>query len=284
MSGSESTGMTTTSSSMTIQPSSGWRALDVSEVWRFRELLLFLVWRDVKVRYKQAALGVLWVVLRPLMTVLVFSVVFGRLARIPSDGLPYPVFVLAAMVPWNLFSGALTAGTTSLVGSAHLITKVYFPRVVIPLAAVAATLVDIVINFLLVLALMAWYGKTPPASAAATIPALFVLALVISVGVGLWLGALNVTYRDVGNAVPFLVQVWMYATPIVYPLSLVPERWRWVASLNPMAGVTEGFRSGLFGLRWDLGSLGFSALFGILVLVSGLFYFRRAERTFADTV
>ncbi len=276
--------MNTEGELLTIEPSSGWRALNLAEVWRYRELLYFLVWRDVKVRYKQTILGVLWVVLRPLLTVTIFSVVFGRLARIPSDELPYPVFVLAAMVPWTFFSGALSAGTTSLVGSSHLITKVFFPRVIIPLASVLSTLVEVGINSVLVLALMAWYGGLPPASALVTVPALFLVTLVISLGTGLWLGALNVTYRDVGNAVPFLVQVWMYATPVVYPLSLVPERWRWVASLNPMAGVTEGFRSALFGRPWDFQSLNVAIGFGVVMLTSGLFYFRRAERTFADTV
>ncbi len=277
--------MTVTAPAITvIQPSTGWRALDLPEIWRYRGLLFFLVWRDVKVRYKQTVVGVLWVLLRPLLSVLIFTVVFGKLAKIPSDGLPYPVFVLAAMVPWTFFSTALTAGTNSLVGSAHLITKVYFPRLVIPISSVLSALVDIGVSFVLVLGLMGWYGKVPPASALITIPALFVLTFVIALGIGLWLGALNVQYRDVGNAVPFLVQIWMYATPIVYPLSLVPERWRWAAALNPVAGVAEGFRSALFGRPWDVASLALATAVGIGSLVTGVFYFRRTERTFADMV
>lgn len=267
-----------------IEASKRWRPVDPGEVWRYRELLYFLVWRDVKVRYKQTLLGVAWVALRPLLTVAILSVVFGRLARMPSDGLPYPVFVLAGMVPWNFFAGAVAAGTSSLVGSANLITKVYFPRLVIPLASVLSTFVDVAIHCALVLALMVWYGVAPPPGALLTVPALFVLAFGISVGTGLWLGALNVAYRDVGNAVPFLVQVWMYATPVVYPLSLVPERWRWLARLNPMTGVTEGFRSALFGRAWDLPSLALAAGLSSVLVFSGLFYFRSAERTFADTV
>jgi lipopolysaccharide transport system permease protein len=269
---------------LVIEPSRPWRMVDLAEFWRYRVLLYFFVWRDVKVRYKQTAVGVLWVLIRPLLSVLVFTVVFGKLVKVPSDGLPYPIFVLAAMVPWTFFSTAVSTGTNSLVSSAPLITKVYFPRLTVPVSAVLSALFDVAISFILILALMAWYGKTPPLTSLLSIPLLFVLTFIVSLGVSLWLGALNVKWRDVGNAVPFLVQVWMYATPIVYPLSLVPAKWRWVAAINPMTGVTEGFRSALFGRPWDVGSLVFATAVGLVSVASGLVYFRWSERTFADTV
>lgn len=258
--------------------------IDLGEVWRYRELLYFFIWRDVKVRYKQTAVGVMWVLIRPILSVAIFTVVFGKLVKVPSDGLPYPVFVLAAMMPWTFFSTAIATGTSSLVGSANLITKVYFPRVTIPIASVLSALFDVVITFVLVLALMAWYGKVPPLSAVVTVPALFLLTFVIALAASLWLGALNVTWRDVGNAVPFLLQIWMYATPIVYPLSLVPEKWRWAVAINPMAGVIEAFRSALLGRPWDPASLVSASVLGVIALFGGLLYFRHSERTFADTV
>jgi len=267
-----------------LKPSPGLGMTDVRELWRYRDLLYFLVWRDVKVRYKQTVVGVLWVLIRPVLSVAIFTVVFGQLVKVPSDGLPYPVFVLAAMVPWTFFSTAMTTATASLVGNANLITKVYFPRVVIPVAAVISALFDIAISFSLILGLMGWYGRVPPISAVLTVPALFLLTFFVALGISLWLGALNVTWRDVGNVIPFLVQVWMYATPIVYPLSLVPPKWRWIVSINPMTGVTEGFRSALFGRPWDIPSLAFSMAAAALTILTGLVYFRSAERTFADTV
>jgi len=268
----------------TIKPAPSWRMPDLAEVWRYRELLYFFVWRDVKVRYKQTAIGVLWVFIRPLLSVAIFAVVFGRLVKVPSDGLPYPVFVLAAMVPWTFFSVALSAGASSLVGNASLITKIYFPRLVIPISTVISALVDIAVSFLLVLAMMAWYGQVPPLSALVTVPAVFVLTFTVALGVSLWLGALNVRWRDVGNALPFLAQVWMYATPVVYPLSVVPAQWRWVAALNPMTGVVEAFRSALFRRPWEVTSLLFAVVFASFSIVGGLIYFRSSERTFADMV
>lgn len=269
---------------LVIQPSSRWRALNLREVWAYRELLYFFVWRDIKVRYKQTFLGIAWVLIRPILSVAIFSVVFGRLARIPSDDLPYPMFVLAGTIPWSFFAGALSAGSYSLVSNAHMITKVYFPRLVIPLATIVASLVDVAISFLLILGLMAWYGRIPPLSALWAIPLLFLLTVTAALGTSLWLGALNVMYRDVGNAIPFLLQIWMYATPIVYPLSLIPAEWRWVAAVNPMVGIVEGFRSALFRRPWDFPSLALSIAFAVLLLITGLFYFRASERSFADSV
>lgn len=269
---------------LVLRPSSGWKALDLKDAWRHRELLYFFAWRDVKVRYKQTALGVLWVLIRPVLTVIMLSLVFGKLVRVPSDGIPYPLFVLAAMIPWNFFSGAVATASLSLVGNAHLITKVYFPRLLIPFGSVLSSLLDVAIASILILALMGWYGSVPPLSALVTIPLLVVLTAVVALAISLCLGALNVTYRDVGNAVPFLLQIWMWATPVVYPLSLVPPRWRWVVSLNPMSGIVEAFRSALFGRPLAWFSFSLSCVFAVTVLVAGLFYFRRAERTFADTV
>ena len=267
-----------------LQRTSGWRALNLREVWEYRELLYFFVWRDVKVRYKQTFLGIAWVLIRPILSVAVFSIIFGKLARLPSDELPYPLFVLAGTIPWTYFSGALSAGSSSIVANSHMITKVYFPRLVIPLASIMACLVDVAISFLLILGMMAWYGITPPLSAIWVLPLLFLLTAVVSLGTSLWLGALNVTYRDVGNAVPFLLQIWMYATPIVYPLSLIPAKWQWVASINPLVGIVDGFRSALFRRPWNFESLALSVAFGIVLLVSGLFFFRASERDFADSV
>ena len=267
-----------------IAPSPRWRALELSEIWRFRDLLFFLVWRDVKVRYKQTVLGVLWVALRPLLSVAAYSVVFGRLARMPSEGLPYPIFVFAAMLPWSFFSTSVSVGTMSLAGNAHLISKVYFPRLIIPIASTLATFVDVGISFGAIVALMAFYGSAPAASSFLLIPALFALVACISLGASLWLGALNVRYRDVGNAVPFLLQIGMYATPVVYPLGLVPERYRNLVVLNPLTGVVEGFRAALFGKTLPATPLVVSGVLGLTLLVSGLYFFQSAERTFADTV
>lgn len=271
-------------SKLIIERSGRWRSLQLGEVWHYRELLYFLVWRDLKLRFKQTVLGAAWVVLRPVLTMVMFTAVFGKLAKIPSDGLPYPVFVFAAMLPWNFFASSLQSGATSLVANAQLITKVYFPRLVIPLGTILSGFVDIGISLVLLLGLMAFYGQVPPASALVTVPLLFALIIVVSLGISLWLGALNVKYRDVGNAIPFFVQIWMYATPVVYPLSLVPERYRWIVSLNPMTGVVEGFRSALLGRPFPLLSVGLASLLGSVLLVSGLFFFRSSERTFADTV
>ena len=267
-----------------IRPSRGWVPLKLADLWAYRELLYFLVWRDVKVRYKQTVLGAAWAIIQPFLTMVVFSVVFGRLAKIPSDGLPYPVFAYCALLPWQLFAHALTESGNSLVASQNLITKVYFPRLVIPLAAVLGGLVDFAIAFLVLLAMMAYYGIAPTA-AVATLPLFLLLAVATALGVGLWLSALNVQYRDVRYTIPFLTQFWLFATPVAYPASLVPEPWRAVFGLNPMAGVVEGFRWALLGTAHAPGPmLAVSGAVVLALLVGGLYYFRRMEKTFADVV
>jgi lipopolysaccharide transport system permease protein len=258
--------------------------LDLGAVWQRRELLYFLVWRDVKVRYKQTAIGAAWAVLSPLLTVLIFAVVFGRLAKIPSDNLPYVVFAFAGFLPWTYFSQALTRGSASLVGNAHLITKVYFPRLMIPLAAVMTPAVDFCLSLLTLFALMLWYG-VPPAWSLLALPAYLLLAGTIAFALALWLAPLNVRYRDVSHTIPFLVQAWMYASPVVYPLSLVPEPWRVVYSLNPMVGVIEGFRWCLVGTdTLNVVAVSVSLAVTLPALVGGLVFFRRMERAFADVI
>ncbi len=267
-----------------LRPSSGWIRLNLGELWDYRELLYFLVWRDIKVRYKQTALGAAWAILQPTLTMLVFSIFFGRFAKMPSDGVPYPVFVFAALLPWQLFSFALTESSNSLVASQNLITKVYFPRLVIPIAAVLAALVDFAIAFAVLLVLMVWYGIYPT-RAIVFLPAFLLLALVTALAVGLWLSALNVKYRDVRYTIPFLAQFWMFATPVAYPSSIVPEPWRTLFGLNPMAGVVEGFRWALLGRSTGSGPLLIVSVLAVLVLlVAGLRYFRKTEATFADVV
>jgi lipopolysaccharide transport system permease protein len=266
-----------------IRPSSGWAPLRLGELWRFRELLYFLVWRDIKVRYKQTVLGVAWAVLQPLTAMFVFSLFFGRLARMSSDGLPYPVFNLAGVVPWTFFAFGLTEASGSLVASRHLITKIYFPRLAIPLAPVVAGLVDFAIAFVLLLVVMAWYGFAPPLSALFVVPLLW-LACLTALGAGLWLAALNVKYRDVRYVLPFLTQLWFFGSPVVYPSSIVPENWRPLYGLNPMVGVIDGFRWALLGTPAPGPTVAVSAIAALAVAAGGAFYFRRLERTFADTV
>jgi lipopolysaccharide transport system permease protein len=265
-----------------IRPESGWTEIGFKELWEYRELLYFLTWRDVKVRYKQTALGAAWAVIQPLFMMLVFSLFFGRLAKVPSDGVPYPVFTLCALLPWQLFAHALTESGNSLVSNERLITKVYFPRLVIPIAAVLGGLVDFAIAFVLLLLLMAYYGIMPT-WAVITLPGFVLLAVLTALGVGLWLSALNVQYRDVRHTLNFLVQFWLFATPVAYPSSLVPERWRPLMGLNPMAGVVEGFRWALLGKSDPPGPiLGVSIVVVLLILIGGLYYFRRMESAFAD--
>lgn len=267
-----------------IEPSRGWVSLRLRELWEYRELLYFLVWRDVKVRYKQTALGAAWAIIQPMMTMLVFSIFFGRLAKMPSDGVPYPVFAYAALLPWQLFAYALSESANSLVGSQNLIKKVYFPRLVIPISSVLGGLVDFAISFVVLLGLMTYYGIRPTA-AVAVLPLFVLLAVVTALSVGLWLSALNVQFRDVRYTIPFLTQLWMFATPVAYPSSLVPEKWRALFGLNPMAGVVEGFRWALLGKPNSPGPLLWVSLASVLVLlIGGLVYFRRMESTFADVV
>lgn len=266
-----------------IEPSRGWVSLKLAELWEYRELLYFLTWRDVKVRYKQTAFGVAWAIIQPFLTMLVFTFI-SRLAKISSEGIPYPVFCYAALVPWTFFANGLTQSSNSLVGSANLITKVYFPRLTIPLATVLSGVVDLVLAFALLLAMMVYFGVAPSWQVI-WLPLFLMLALITSLGVGLWLSALNVQYRDVRYVVPFITQFWMLATPIAYPSSLLKEPWRTVFGLNPMAGVVEGFRWALLGTAAAPGKLLLvSSLASLLILLGGAFYFRRMEKTFADVV
>ena len=267
-----------------IRPSSGWVSLKLAELWEYRELLYFLTWRDIQVRYKQTLLGFAWAIIQPFFTMVVFSLFFGRLAKMPSDGVPYPVFSYAALVPWTFFSNGLIQSANSLAGNANLIQKVFFPRMVIPLSAILSGIVDFLAAFLMLLGMMAFFRIVPTGNIV-WLPLFFLLALVTALGVGLWLTALNVQYRDVRHIVPFIVQFWMFASPIAYPATLLPAAWRPVYSLNPMVGVVEGFRWALLGTNTAPGPLiGVSALMAVLILVSGAFNFQRMERTFADVV
>ena len=267
-----------------IEAYRGWLDLRLREVWDYRELLYFFIWRDVKVRYRQTVIGVVWVVLQPLLTMGVFTLFFGRLAKLPSQGLPYPVFYFAALVPWAYFAQALGNCTNIVVENQHVITKVYFPRLVLPLASVSAGLVDFAVAFVVMLLLTLSYGIRLT-SAALLLPAFVFLALLTALGVGLWTSALNALYRDVRSVVPFIVQFWMLASPVVYPTSLVPARWRWLYSLNPMAGVIDGFRWALTGHGQPPGlSMLASAGMVVVVLAGGLFFFQRMEGTIADRV
>lgn len=267
-----------------IRPSKGWVSLRLNELFEYRELLYFLVWRDIKVRYKQTALGASWAVIQPFFTMVVFSLFFGRLAKMPSDGVPYPIFSFAALVPWTFFATSLTNSSNSLVGSANLIKKVYFPRLAIPIATVLSGLVDFAIAFGMLIGMMIWYG-VHPSRAVLWLPLFLLLALVTSLGVGLWLSAMNVQFRDVKYVVPFLTQFWLFATPVAYPSSLLAGKWRAIYALNPMVGVVEGFRWSLLGTKTNPTSLiAVSSAAAALILVSGAFYFRRMERTFADIV
>jgi lipopolysaccharide transport system permease protein len=268
-----------------IEPSRGWVPLDLRELWEYREVLYYLIWRDIKVRYRQTAIGALWAIIQPLTTMVVFSVFLGGLAKVPSDGVPYPVFALSALVPWTFFANGLTHSANSLVASGQLITKVYFPRLLVPLARVLSGLPDIGLSFLVLLVVVGWYGQFHLSVSLLWLPLLALLALVTAFGLGLWLSALNVQYRDVQHAVPFLIQILMFATPIAYPSSLLPEPWRTVYGLNPLVGVVEGFRWALLGSGRSLGfPLVVSSVAALTVLVTGAFFFRRMERTFADVI
>jgi len=266
-----------------IDPPSGWELPHFGEVWEFRELLYFLTWRDVKVRYRQTALGVLWALLQPLLAMLVFSLFFGRLAKVSSDGIPYAVFNLAGLVPWTFFAFGLNESANSLVGSRHLITKVYFPRLAIPLATVLAGAVDFAIGFVLLLVVMASYGIVPGARVLMIAP-LLLLGFTTAFGAGLWLAALNVQYRDVRYVLPFLTQLWMFVTPIVYSSSIVPAQWRPLYGLNPMVGVVDGFRWALLGTPGPSGAIAASVIAAIALAGGGALYFRRMERAFADVI
>jgi lipopolysaccharide transport system permease protein len=267
-----------------IEPAQGWLSFKLGELWAYRELLYFLVWRDVKVHYKQTAIGAAWAVLQPLLTMIVFTFVFSTMAKVSSGGIPYPVFTYSALLPWNLFAGALNRSTASVVGQANLIHKVYFPRLIVPIAATISGLVDFAIAFVFLVGMMVWY-RIVPSWDVLTLPILVLLALATGLAVGLWLSAMNVKYRDVGHAIPFVVQLWMFASPIFYPISIVPERWKLLYSLNPIVGVVEGFRWALLGEHSpNVPAILVSTFAVIVLLFGGLVYFRRMERTFADVV
>ncbi len=269
---------------LVIEPSSPWRGIDLREVWSYRELLYFFVWRDVKVRYKQTVLGVAWAVIQPLFAMLIFAFFFGRIAKLPSEGVPYPLFTYAALLPWTFFASALTSGSQSVLGSANLVTKVYFPRILVPISAVATTLIDFCFAFLMLGPLLAWHRRAPSADALIGIPLAMAVAYLLVLGLSTWLSALVVRFRDLRHVIPFVAQIWMFATPIVYPLSFVPIQWRRAVSLNPMVSVVETFRNSLFGRPVPLGGLAWSAVVAVVLIISGSIYFRRVERTFVDVM
>jgi lipopolysaccharide transport system permease protein len=267
-----------------IRPSRGWLHLDLGALWQYRELLVFLVWRDTKVRYKQAIIGAGWAVFQPLISMLLFTAIFSYLAKLPSDGVPYPLFAYAGLLPWNFIAQATSRSGTSLVGESHLISKVYFPRLIIPLAAAATPAVDLVCSLLMMIPLMLWFGMTPGWQIF-LFPIFLVMALLAALAVSLWFSALHVKFRDVGHIIPFFVQLWMFASPVVYPVSLIPEQWRALYSLNPVVGVVEGFRWTLLGQRApSLEMMLPSIAIVLLLFVSGVIYFKRMERTFADVI
>jgi lipopolysaccharide transport system permease protein len=267
-----------------IQPSRGLFNLGLMAIWEFRELLYFLVWRDVKVRYKQTIIGGAWAILQPLLTMAIFTVIFGHFAKIPSDGLPYSIFTYTALLPWIYFSQAISRSANSLVGDSNLVRKVYFPRLVIPLAAVTAPLIDFLVSFLVLLVMMVWFGIALRWTVLA-FPIFLLLAMMTALAVALWLSPLNVRYRDIGHTIPFLTQFWLFASPVAYPLSLVPEKWRLLYGLNPMTGVIEGFRWALLGKEAPaFGVIAVSAVMVLVLLLSGIVFFKRMERTFADVI
>ena len=266
-----------------IEPPRGWRMLDWRELWAYRELLWVLAARDVQVRYKQAVLGAAWALIRPVLAMLIFSVVFGVLGKIPSDGVPYPIFVYAGLLPWNFFASAISSSANSLVGSSHLVSKVYFPRLIIPISSLGAPLADFLTSSSVLLALMAWYG-IGWSWQLLTAPLLVAGITIAALGVGTLLSALTVTYRDFTHITPFLVQVWMFVTPVIFPASLVPAQWRWVLYLNPMTGLVEAFRACFLAKPMDWGAVGISVLVSLVALILGVAYFEKAERRFADVI
>lgn len=264
-----------------IEPRKGWISIDWRELWEHRELLAVLVSRDISVRYKQTVLGVAWAVLQPVFSMIVFTVIFGRLARIPSENVPYPVFVYAGLLPWMFFSGAVNNASNSLLSQQALLTKIYLPRLFVPLSAIGGALVDLAVSFAVFLVLMVIYGVVPGPGMLA-LPFLLALVIAAASGVGLLLSALIVTYRDLRHVVSFVLQAWMFISPVVYPVSLVPEKWQWLLALNPMVGVIDGFRSALLDKPWNLPALAISTVSAVVLLGIGIFYFRQTERRFAD--
>lgn len=266
-----------------IQPSQNWRLLSLKDLWAYRELLFFLTWRDVKVRYKQTALGAAWAILQPLFMMVIFTIFFGRLAGIDSAGIPYPLFALAGLVPWTFFSNAITQSGNSLVGSSHLITKVYFPRLIVPAAAMLAGLVDFALAFLLFVVMMVYYSVAPTMHLL-FLPVLILMTALFALGVGTWFAALNVKYRDVRFALPFLIQLWLFVSSVIMPSSALGPKYRWLLMLNPMSGIIEGYRSALFGLPFDWPAIGAAAAITVAVLGYAIYSFARVERSFADII
>lgn len=267
---------------LVIEPTRGWRAIDLRELWAARDLLRVFAWRDLKVRYRQTLLGALWVMGQPLVSMVIFSLLFMRVAKLRAEtGVPYPLFVLTGLLIWNFVAGAIQRSGNSLVGAAHLISKVYFPRLIVPLSNVATDIVDFIVAAVLLVPMMVWYGVVPGISVLLA-PLIVLLAAILSLGVGLWVAALNVEYRDVRIILPWILQIAMYATPVVYPLSALPERYRWIAVANPMTGIVEGLRAAVFGTPIPIEALAWATLASALLLVSGAYYFRRMERLFAD--
>ncbi|MEN6528972.1 MAG: ABC transporter permease [Anaerolineaceae bacterium] len=268
-----------------IRPSKGWVGLRLGDLWAYRELIYFLTWRDIKVRYKQSVLGILWAILKPFMAMVVFTIFFGNFAKIPSDGIPYPIFSYTATLPWELFAASLSVASRSMVSNSNMISKIYFPRMIVPLASVMSSVVDFLIGFTILIGMMIYY-KFTPTIAILWLPLLILLALITALGVGFWSSALMVRYRDVGYIMPFISNLWMYLTPVVYSSSMIPEKWRLIYSLNPMTGVVEGFRYALLGTARS-GSVMMilvSSVIAVLILVTGMFYFRRMEKQFADMI
>lgn len=273
----------TTEPLVVIQPSRGWKLVSFKDLWAYRELLFFLTWRDVKVRYKQTALGAAWAILQPLFMMVIFTIFFGRLAGLDSAGIPYPLFALAGLVPWTFFSNAITQSGNSLVGSANLITKVYFPRLIVPAAAMLAGLVDFAFAFVLFVVMMIYYGVAPTIQVL-FLPVLVLLTALFALGVGTWFAALNVKYRDVRFALPFLIQLWLFVSSVILPSSALPQKYRWLLMFNPMSGIIEGYRSALFGIPFDWPALGVAAAITFAVLLYAIYSFARVERSFADII
>jgi lipopolysaccharide transport system permease protein len=269
-----------------IKPSTGFAALNLRDLWTYRELIYFMIWRDIKVRYKQTVLGAAWAIIQPVLTMLIFTFIFGQVAKLPTDGdVPYPLFSYTALLPWGLFVAALNQASRSLTSNQNMVTKIYFPRLVLPLASILSGLVDFAIAFVILIGMMFHYGVTPSINVLWTLPMFLLLAIVTALGVALWLSAINVQYRDVNYALPFITQFWLFLTPIAYSSSLISEKWQLVYSLNPMAGVVNGFRWALLGTNTGPGlEMAVSVLISILILIGGLFYFRNMEKTFADTI
>lgn len=268
---------------VTIESSNPWKVVDIRDLWAHRELLYFLIWRDVKVRYKQTVLGAAWAIIQPLFTMLIFTLIFSKVAQIDSNGIPYPIFAYAGLLPWTFFANSITHSGNSMVSNSHLITKVYFPRVIIPVAAVGAGLVDFAVAFVMLLVLMVYYRIQLTANLL-MLPALVALTTLLTIGVGTWLSAINVKYRDVKFALPFMVQIWMYLSPIAYPVTVVPQRWRLIYSLNPVTGIIEGYRSAFFGRPFDWTSLGISLAITVVLIGYAAYAFRKMEKGFADII